>query len=38
MVCLVAEKKEGNFELRHFVRQKKKKMGRLSYGFVVLRV
>ena len=36
MVFLDAEKREGNFELRHFVRQKKK--GRLSYGFVVLRV
>ena len=23
MVCLVAEKREGNFELRHFVRQEK---------------
>ena len=36
MVCLVAEKREGNFELRHFVRQEK--TGRLSYGFMVLRV
>ena len=37
MVCLVVEKMEGNFELIHFVRQEKK-TGRLSYGFVVLRV